>query len=291
MSSPVPDPRLHAFDPAMHVAEEALRGQLPGDAWRFVQPQPAHVGAARLSLRAQPDLQSAQVTEALPGEPLQRLWDTAEGWARVRTAHDGYLGWARADGLVGPRPQGETLTVGALRAHAFAGPRISQPIRAELALGAVLTRGAGEVVTEQGRRWVPVLLPDSTDAWVQEVVFSPTSADVADLALQFLHTPYVWGGRSAWGLDCSGLTQVVYAACGRALPRDADQQQAVLTPVQTPARGDLAFFPGHVGLMLNARDMVHANATHMRVTVETLGENEYGTRLAQTLTGYGRWTR
>jgi cell wall-associated NlpC family hydrolase len=138
-----------------------------------------------------------------------------------------------------------------------------------------------------------VLLPDGAAAWVQAVCFGPVpvpEGDVADFALRLLETPYVWGGRSAWGLDCSGLSQLAYAAFGRPLPRDADLQQEVLTGVKEPVRGDLAFFPGHVGIMLDERWMVHANATHMRVTVETFGEGDYGKRLQDTCTGFGRWT-
>ncbi|MFC6667030.1 C40 family peptidase [Deinococcus radiopugnans] len=120
--------------------------------------------------------------------------------------------------------------------------------------------------------------------------FPLEDADPAALALRFLDTPYVWGGRSAWGLDCSGLSQLAFAAFGQFLPRDADQQQEALTVVTAPQRGDLAFFPGHVGVMLDGQRMVHANATHMRVTVETLGEGEYGQRLAAGCTGFGRWT-
>ncbi|WP_425557664.1 C40 family peptidase [Deinococcus caeni] len=287
------DARVHAFDPAMHMAEEALRGQLEGAGWRFVQPVAAVTGRSRLSLRAAPDADSAQVSEALPGEPLELLWEDGTGWARVRTVHDGYLGWARADGLLprGPVGNGE-VTVTALRAHAFAGPRISRPVLTELALGARLTRAFGEVVEEEHRRWVPVLLPDGQDAWVQEAaLIARPDVDVAELALRFVETPYLWGGRSAWGLDCSGLTQLVYGTFGRALPRDADQQQAALTPVQTARRGDLVFFPGHVGVMLDGRTLVHANATHMRVSVETLGEGEYGARLQADLSGFGRWTQ
>ncbi|GGK88233.1 C40 family peptidase [Deinococcus radiotolerans] len=286
----LPDPRTHARDPHMNVAEDALRGHLPEPGWRFVAPTPAHTGPARLSLRAQPDADAPQVTEALPGEDLELLWENADGWAYVRTTQDRYLGWARAAGLQA-RPWQPDLTVTARRAHAYAGPKISQPIRAELAHGAKLARGAGEVVTEHHRRWVPVMLPGGTDAWVQEVTLAPLDTDLLTFALGFLDTPYVWGGRSAWGLDCSGLTQVVYGAFGRHLPRDADQQQAFLTPVSEPQPGDLAFFPGHVGLMLDGQRLLHANATHMRVTVETLGEGEYGTRLQSDLSGFGRWTQ
>ncbi|GGB56681.1 C40 family peptidase [Deinococcus soli (ex Cha et al. 2016)] len=291
MTTPtLPDARTHASDPHMKIAEDALRSHLTEPGWRFVAPTPAHTGPARLSLRADPDPDAAQVTEALPGEPLDLLWENAGGWAYVRTAHDHYLGWARADGLHA-RPWQPDLTVTARRAHAYAGPKISQPIRAELAFGARLARGGGEIVTEQHRRWVPVTLPGGADAWVQEMILAPLDSDLLTFAQGFLDTPYVWGGRSAWGMDCSGLTQLVYGAFGRPLPRDADQQQAFLTPVTDAQPGDLAFFPGHVGLMLGGRRLLHANATHMRVTVETLGEGEYGTRLQSDLSGFGRWTQ
>ncbi|MFC4636771.1 NlpC/P60 family protein [Deinococcus hohokamensis] len=287
--SQLPDRRLHAYDPDARLAEDALRGQFPDD-WRYVAPRPAWA-ATRLSLRSAPDALSAQVTEALTGEALEVLWENAGGWAMVRTRHDGYLGWARLDSLAPQGPGEGPLVVSALRAHAFAGPKVSFPVLSELALGMQLGRAAGEVAEENGRRWVPAELPGGQAAWVQEVALQPLGAvDPVSLALRFLETPYVWGGRSAWGLDCSGLTQVVYAAWGRALPRDADQQQEALTPVEMPAAGDLAFFPGHVGLMLDERRMVHANALHMRVTVETLGEGDYGQRLQAGCTGFGRWT-
>ncbi|WP_216317684.1 C40 family peptidase [Deinococcus aestuarii] len=284
------DPRLHAFDPARRLAEEALRGRLTGEGWRYLTPRAGWVGRARLSLRARPGADAPQVTEALPGEVLEVVEVREGGWAWVRTRHDGYLGWAQVAGLTFTPPPGEALTVAALRGHAFAGPRVSRAVVAELCLGARLGRRPGEVVTEGGRRWVPVWLPDGGEAWVGEGVLSPAPvADAADFALRLLETPYVWGGRSAWGLDCSGLTQLTYAALGRALPRDADQQQAALEAVGVPERGDLAFFPGHVGVMLDSRRMVHANATRMRVSVETLQEGEYGERLAREVTGFGRW--
>lgn len=283
------DPRLHAFDPLSQVAEEALRGQVGSEGWRYVTPRPVWAGNARVSLRAAPDPQAAQVTEALPGEALDLLWEQ-DDWARVRTRQDGYLGWARLADLIGQEWAGP-LTVTALRAHAFAAPKVSAPILAELCFGAQLGQGDGERFTEEGRHWQPVVLPGGQAAWVQAVTLgAPEETDPAAFAMRFLDTPYVWGGRSAWGLDCSGLTQLSFAAVSRSLPRDADQQQAALTPVTEPQRGDLAFFPGHVGLMLDGRRMIHANATHMRVTIETLGEGEYGTRLRESCTGFGRWS-
>lgn len=283
------DPRVHAFDPLAHIAELALQGRLDGDGWRYVTPQSVQVGNARISLRKKPDWEAPQVTEALPGEALELLWENAEGWALVRTLPDRYLGWTPAPGFMHAVTR-DALMITALRAHAYAGPKVSQPVVAQLCLGARLLRREGEVVADERRRWVPVHLPDWTAAWVPEVTLCPIQeGDEAALALRFLEVPYVWGGRSAWGLDCSGLTQTVFAAFGRCLPRDADQQQTALPRVDSPQRGDLAFFPGHVGLMLDERRMIHANATHMRVTIETLGEGEYGQRLQSSLTGFGRW--
>lgn len=283
------DTRQYAADPARRLAEEALRGRLEGEGWTYVAPQPAWAGAARLSLRARPDGDSPQVTEALPGEALERLWDEGD-WVRARTRRDGYLGWVPRGALLGRVPLGDELTVGALRAHAFAGPGVSRPVVAELCTGARVWRAPGEAVTEEHRRWVPVVLGGGEAAWVQEAIFTPLEAgDPASVALRLLDTPYVWGGRSAWGLDCSGLSALAYAACGRTLPRDADQQRAALARVEAPERGDLVFFPGHVGVMLGGRRLVHANATHMRVSVETLGEGEYGERLEASCLGFGRW--
>uniref|UniRef100_UPI0025BFE5CF C40 family peptidase n=1 Tax=Deinococcus sp. TaxID=47478 RepID=UPI0025BFE5CF len=276
------DPRVLAFDEGRRLAETSAQGQLSdcaGGGWRYITPQPLVNGVARLSLRARPDDGAAQVTEALVGEALELLWEQGD-WARVRTVHDRYLGWVKAAALqTGQAPAAAQttdaqttdtqttdaqstrpeMTVTALRAHAFAGPKVSRAIVAELSLGARVWQGAGEVVEEDGRRWVPVLLPGGQAAYVQEVCFTPLAGtDPAAFALRFLETPYVWGGRSAWGLDCSGLTQVVYGAFGVNLPRDADQQQAALTAVSGPRAGDLAFFPGHVGLMLDEKRMVHA---------------------------------
>lgn len=283
------DPRTNAYDEQTRLAEEKLRGQLAGS-WHYLTPQPFRAGKKRLCLRARPNELAPQVTEALPGEELALLWAEG-GWARVRTAHDAYLGWLQQSEIdvdLKVNPAAPALQVTSLRAHAYAGPKVSQPVLAELCLGAWVQRAGGEVVEQDHHRWLPVLLPDGQEAWVQEVCFEALGGDRAALALRFLETPYVWGGRSAWGLDCSGLTQVVYAACGHAIPRDADQQRDALTPVDRAQAGDLAFFPGHVGLMLDERRMVHANATRMRVSVETLGEGDYGQRLQAALLGFGR---
>ncbi|GAA4021264.1 C40 family peptidase [Deinococcus rubellus] len=281
------DPRIHAYDDTGRLAETALLGRLD-QSFTFVEPTLAWTGPARLSLHARPDLTSPQVTEALPGEALEVVVRRADGWAWLRTRADGYLGFARTAGVVAHAPA-DPLAVTALRGHVYAQPSIKSPLVSELCLGAQVS-AAGDEVTEHGRRWRPVEGGGGNGGWVQAVCFEPLpDADPAALALRFLAAPYVWGGRSAWGLDCSGLAQLVFGVFGQRLPRDADQQQAALTVVDSARRSDLAFFPGHVGIMLDGKKMVHANAGWMAVSVETLGEGEYGKRLQAELLGFGRW--
>jgi cell wall-associated NlpC family hydrolase len=100
------------------------------------------------------------------------------------------------------------------------------------------------------------------------------AGDPAAAALQYLNAPYLWGGRDSLGIDCSGLVQQAHAACGHALPRDSDQQAALGATVEAGAlaRGDLVFWRGHVGLMLDPATLLHANAFHMAVTAEPLAE-------------------
>ncbi len=98
------------------------------------------------------------------------------------------------------------------------------------------------------------------------------------VAERFLDVPYLWGGRTFAGLDCSGLVQTAMHAAGRACPRDSDMMEAALgtaLPVDDPGqlrRGDLVFWKGHVGIMVDAHRLLHANAYHLRVTIEPLGE-------------------
>ncbi|ADV67505.1 C40 family peptidase [Deinococcus maricopensis] len=280
------DARVHAVDAARRVAEVALRDQLEGE-WTYLTPRAAWAARGRVSLRAAPDERTAQVTEALLGEAMEVLEALPDGWAWVRTRHDGYLGFARAGAFTTTAPE-PAVTVQVPRAHLFSAPRVSAPILDDVSFGArlpVLTEGPAQ---EGAYGWWRVAYHEGEAFLHAAATRVPAGGTVRSVAFlqRFLDTPYVWGGRSAWGLDCSGLTQL-WAGPG-VLPRDADQQQAALAPVEVPSAGDLAFFPGHVGIMLDERRMLHANATHMRVTVDTLGESEYGARLAADLLGFGR---
>jgi cell wall-associated NlpC family hydrolase len=106
---------------------------------------------------------------------------------------------------------------------------------------------------------------------------TPPTADGADpvaVAETLVGTPYVWGGRGGAGLDCSGLVQTVFARAGHALPRDSDQQAAAagrqLATDEQPRRGDLVFFAGHVGILRDAAQLIHASQERARVVIEPL---------------------
>ncbi len=271
---------------------------------------PWRCGSGRAPLRAHADAAAEQISEALPGEPVHLLdEDGSAEWVRIATAHDGYVGWAARHTVhPGPAPggaDGHWLAVVALRTHALAAPDVRSPIVGELCLGArVWPRAAarGASAGSADSPWRPVLLAGGEPAWVDGRYVSAgwplgepppggpreRREQIIALAVRFVETPYVWGGRSAWGLDCSGLVQIVLGACGIPVPRDSDEQQAALEPTDRPEPGDLAFFPGHVGLLVGAGRMVHANARALRVTIDELAGDGYGGQLAASCLGYGK---
>ncbi len=121
-------------------------------------------------------------------------------------------------------------------------------------------------------------LDAGADGWIFKRHLAAMDAfetDPAGVALRFVGTPYLWGGRDSQGLDCSGLVQQALYACGRACPRDTDQQLAAFTeaePAGALVRGDLVFWKGHVAMMLDRERIVHANGYHLATVVEPLAE-------------------
>ena len=298
----LPDPRTTLLelrlenDRLQAVADASLRQKIANFAHaealklEFTCPEPErqYLGAGRAYLLAAPDPESSAVSEAIYGEAL-RVYDSQGNFSRVQTLRDDYFGWLETRHLV-RELSAATHRFAAPRGHVLAEPKVSSKRLLELSLGCKLK------VTGQRQSWLEVALSDGEIGFVKAGLLEPLNAPrpndvkrLCDLALRFLETPYVWGGVSAWGLDCSGLVQTLFAACGIELPRDADQQEATGESVSvTDTRaGDLLFFPGHVALALDGERFIHANEHNMRVTVDT-AKRHYGAELLSNLNSVKR---
>jgi len=245
------------------LASVALEGLMRAP--RFVEPSPRRVIVPRAALRAAPADDGEQVNQLIFGEAFDIL-DTRDGYVWGQARRDGYVGWAAASAL-SPDMIEPTHRIVALRSFAFSGPSIKTAPFGPISLNALVrvTAEDGELRHAEGAGWIPArhLAP-----------IGQAFAEPAATAEQFLGTPYLWGGRDSLGLDCSGLIQQAFWAAGLACPRDSDQQQTLGAAADPTGlqRGDLVFWRGHVGLMLDARRLIHANAYHMAVAIEPLAE-------------------
>ena len=267
------EPSLRAY-----AAERGLSSEV-----RFLEPAIRRITAPRVFLLRHPEPAAETVTEALYGEEVN-VFDTRGAFCRVATRRDGYLGWLHADAV--GNSQRPTHRFAAPRGHVFDAPRVQSARLFELSCGARVH------VEHEEDGWSRVRLARGT-GFVRSTLLDPldeppeaTAEAIVAFARRFLESPYLWGGVTAWGLDCSGLLQTVYAAHGLALPRDADQQEGCGREVGLgEARlADLLFFPGHVALFLGGTRLLHANAHHMRVTVDDFAADAYGTSLREALT-------
>jgi len=256
-----PRPRL---DPRRHLARDGLvEIDLAGSvaAARYVAPAAMRGRLPVAPLRGAPSGAATAVSELLYGEAFD-IFDSEGDWRFGRTVADGYLGWVAADALAAPGPA-PVATVTARAAPVFAQADIKSPVLAVLPFGAALAGENGErflALGEGGFVHNAHLVP----------LASPTPLSVARL---FGGAPYLWGGRTPAGVDCSGLVQAALAACGIAAPRDSDQQLAEVgraVPFEDRMAGDLVFFPGHVGLLVDRQSLFHANAHWMSVVEEPL---------------------
>ncbi|MGJ3262098.1 MAG: C40 family peptidase [Salinarimonas sp.] len=280
-----PDRRLTLARP--DLADVALEGTVA--AARYVAPTRRRVRAPLVDLRPQPRLDVGIDTQALMGEAVEVLDVDEEGFAFVRLARDGYVGYLSADAL-GEAEPAPTHRVAALRSFLYPGPSMKLPIAGWLTLGAEITivETRGDFAHAPGAGWLYRPHLAGIDA--------PAEPDYVAVAERFLHTPYLWGGVSSLGLDCSGLVRAALHAAGRACPRDTDMQEAALGETladDAPLRcGDLVFWKGHVGIMRDRETLLHANGWHMAVASEPLAqararilEKSFGpvTRLARLL--------
>jgi cell wall-associated NlpC family hydrolase len=263
-----------AFDPRLtpartDLAAKHLEGRVA--AARYVEGRVYEVVEPLAPLRREPRPDAALDTEALKGERVT-IYDTNdEGFAWGQLAADGYVGWLPSNSL-SPAGAPPTHKVSALRTLVFPGPSIKLPPIEALPFGARLAIARTEdrmAVTPAGGH-VPA-------AHLQPIDLN--EPDFVAVAERFVGAPYLWGGKTALGLDCSGLVQIALSACGVACPRDSDMQEVVLgVPVAATGdlskhqRGDLIFWKGHVAIARDHATLIHANAFHIAVATETIAD-------------------
>ncbi|MBZ9698039.1 NlpC/P60 family protein [Mesorhizobium sp. ESP6-5] len=264
------DARLHAF--RSDLADARLKGEVTAD--RFVAGRPARIAASVADLRKGPRPDAGINTQFLFGDDVL-VFEQTEGWAWVQGERDGYVGYVAA-AMLGGRDHASTHIVSVPRTFLYPGPDLRFPIAGQLSMGSTVTvTGAAET---RGTHYA--LLPSGKAVIAGHLQpIGEVAGDYVSVAETFLGTPYLWGGVSGFGIDCSGLVQLAMRMAGKNVLRDSDMQAASIGEPLGPGpdfsglrRGDLVFWKGHVAIMTDAETMIHANGHTMLVSREGLKE-------------------
>jgi cell wall-associated NlpC family hydrolase len=256
------DRRLHAFRP--DLADARLKGRI--DAANYAEPVAMQIVAEAAPVRKAPAETAMQETQALAGETLH-AFEQKNGWLWAQLARDGYVGYIDARHARGPI---EAAT------HRIAVPLTLSFPEADIKSTPVQSLPLNAEVTGIGEAGKFLKLSDRRFIIASHAAALPSKAeDFVAVAESYCGVPYLWGGKTFRGLDCSGLVQISLHAVGIASPRDADMQENALgkkIPHETLRRGDLVFWKGHVGIMTDAETLLHANGHHMMTVMEPLAQ-------------------
>jgi cell wall-associated NlpC family hydrolase len=257
------DSRINPFRP--EIAAAHLKGKV--EAKRFVEGARHTVIEPVAGLRRTASHEARLDTQALFGEVITVYETNDEGWAWGQLEADRYVGWLSANAL-GKGGHAPTHKVSVPRALAFPRPDI------KLTPATALPMGARVAVVRQDERFAV-----TANGWHVPLVYlaplKTRQVDFVGIAEEFLQAPYLWGGKTSLGLDCSGLVQVALQAAGHACPRDSDMQELALGKLSSIGdllRGDLIFWKGHVAIARDRDTLLHANAHHMMVAIEPTGD-------------------
>lgn len=257
------DPRIHPY--RRDIAAKHLEGRV--EALQFVAGTLREVIEPIADIRRDPAHEAALDTQAMKGERITVYEVSEEGWAWGQLETDNYVGYLSANALgpIGPQP---THRVAVPRTFGFPGPDVKLPPMIALPMGARIAI----------KRQTEIFALNEFGWHFPAAHIAPLGARAPDfvaVAEMFLNVPYLWGGKTALGIDCSGLLQIALQAAGISCPRDAYMQEAALgqpVALDTLRRGDLIFWKGHVAIARDADTLVHANGHHMMVAIEPMTE-------------------
>lgn len=262
------DPRLHAF--RADLADARLEGEVA--AKRYVAGRPGRIEASVVDLRKAPTLDAGIDTQLLRGDDVS-IFEDANGWCWVQAERDGYVGYV-SEAAITTRDLAPTHQVVAPRSFLYPGPDLRFPRTGHVSIGSTLsvtgfaeTRGTSYALLPSGEAVIAGHLRPVGEF----------DTDYVAVAEMLIHTPYLWGGVSGLGIDCSGLVQLSMRMTGKDVLRDTDMQAASIgEPIQPAAdfsnlrRGDLVFWKGHVAIMTDGENMIHASGHTMMVSREGL---------------------
>lgn len=262
------DRRLNAF--RFDLADSRLRGQV--DAKRFVDGWTRRVRTHFADILAEPRDGASLDTQTLYGHDVT-VFEETDGWAWVQRQSDGYVGYARAETL-GAADETPTHMVLAPRTFRYTDADLKHPRTGYFSMGSRLS-----VVDEKPNRGTDYLILSSGEAVIARhlIEIGCWQSDPVAVAETLLHTPYLWGGDTGFGIDCSGLILIANMLCGEIVLRDSDMQAATIGQeihhdFNDLKRGDLVFWKGHTGMMVDGKTLLHANGNTMNVALEPLAD-------------------